>query len=135
MYLYPAEIIADTYVSMLGGFSQEIDSKEVGININALFSNTSIIAGETEARLKFIDERNLPYFLRKPLTVVGIPHHSDAFELSQNGEIVLSEDYTDKMRKLVGKEVIINTVESFRIDGDYSLILKRLKMHYNDNSF
>ncbi len=122
MYAYPIEVLAETYVSKLGGFTEEIGRRELGINEQALYSNTSIIVGETEARIKILDERNPPYFLRRSFKVVGIPP-----SLSPNGEVVLPEQLREKYERYVGRDVVINTVESFRIDGDYFNVIKALK--------
>jgi hypothetical protein len=122
MYAYPIEVLAETYVSRLGGFSEEVGKREIGINEHAIRLKTSIIAGETEARIKIMDERNPPYFLRKTFRVVGLPTY-----LSPNGEVVLPERLRDDFEKHVGKEVILNTVESFRIDGDYFNVIKAFK--------
>ncbi|MBO8182616.1 MAG: hypothetical protein H0Z28_07470 [Archaeoglobus sp.] len=122
MYAYPIEVLAETYVSKLGGFTEEVGKRELGINEEALHLNTSIIVGETEARIKILDERNPPYFLRKSFRIVGLPAH-----LSPNGEVVLPERLRDKLEKHVGKDVVLNTVESFRIDGDYFNVIKAIK--------
>ncbi|RLI79319.1 hypothetical protein DRP05_04455 [Archaeoglobales archaeon] len=126
MYLYPKEIVSDIYVSRLGGFSYEMDRNEIGINAKAIEVNTSIIANETFAKLKFFNECK-PYFLRETFKIVGIEEYMDCYELSKNGEVVLSEELEDKFGKNEGKEVIINTVESFRIDGDYTKIIKAFR--------
>ncbi|AEA47456.1 hypothetical protein [Archaeoglobus veneficus] len=125
MYLYPKEILADTYVSKVGGFSSELDEREIGINALALSMNTSIIANETEARLRFFDDRPLPYFLRRSYRIVGLEENMDGFEASPNGEVVFSEKC--ELRDVEGRDVIINTVESFRIDGDYSSVVRALR--------
>ncbi|RLI76250.1 hypothetical protein DRO97_01290 [Archaeoglobales archaeon] len=127
MYLYPKEIISDIYVSKLGGFSYEVERNEVGINSRAIEVNTSIIANETFAKLKFFNERIKPYFLRGTFRIVGIEEYMDSYDLSRNGEIVLSEELEDKFREKEGKEVIINTVESFRIDEDYRNVINAFK--------
>ena len=122
MYVYPIEVLAETYVSKLGGFTEEVGKRELGINEEALHLNTSIIVGETEARIKILDEKNPPYFLRKSFRVVGLPP-----SLSPNGEVVLPERLRDKYERFVGKDVVLNTVESFRIDGDYFNVIKAIK--------
>ncbi len=122
MYAYPIEVLAETYVSKLGGFTEEIGKRELGINEQALYSNTSIIVGETEARIRILDERNPPFFLRKSFRIVGLPS-----SLSPNGEVVLPEGLREKFERYVGRDVVINTVESFRIDGDYFNVIKALK--------
>ena len=122
MYAYPIEVLAETYVSKLGGFAEEVGRRELGINEEALHLNTSIIVGETEARIKILDEKNPPYFLRKSFRVVGLPP-----SLSPNGEVVLPEGLRDKYERFVGKDVVLNTVESFRIDGDYFNVIKAIK--------
>jgi len=129
MFLYPREIISDTYVSKVGGFSSELDKREIGINALALSMNTSIIANETKARLKFFDEKPTPYFLKRRYTIVGLEEHMDGFEVSPNGEVVFSEEVKDEkgMGGIEGRGVIINTVESFRIDGDYSAVIRALR--------
>ena len=122
MYAYPIEVLAETYVSKLGGFAEEVGKRELGINEEALHLNTSIIVVETEARIKILDEKNPPYFLRKSFRVVGLPP-----SLSPNGEVVLPERLRDKYERFVGKDVVLNTVESFRIDGDYFNVIKAIK--------
>lgn len=127
MYLYPKEIVSDMYVSKLGGFSYEMERDEIGINVKAIEVNTSIIANETFAKLRFFNERIKPYFLKETFRIVGIEEYMDCYELSKNGEIVLFEELEDKFGENEGKEVIINTVESFRIDGDYTRIINAFK--------
>ena len=127
MFPYPKEIIADIYLSKIGGFSSELDKKEIGINAKALEVNTSIIADETHARLKFFDEKPVPFFLRRMYRVVGLEEHMDGYEESSNGEVVLSAELEEELERYRGKDVIINTVESFRVDGDYSAIAKALR--------
>ncbi|AAB91173.1 hypothetical protein [Archaeoglobus fulgidus] len=124
MYRYPVEVIADTYLSKVGGYSYELDRNEIGINVKALEMNTSIIANETLATLKRFEEIR-PYFLRRKFVVVGIEESMDCYEMSANGEVVLPEEMEGSME--VGESVIVNTVEAFRIDGDYSNIIKAIK--------
>jgi hypothetical protein len=124
MYRYPVEVIADTYLSKVGGYSYELDRNEIGINVKALEMNTSIIANETLATLKRFEEIR-PYFLRRKFVVVGIEESMDCYEMCANGEVVLPEEMEGSME--VGESVIVNTVEAFRIDGDYSNIIKAIK--------
>ncbi|AIG96898.1 MULTISPECIES: hypothetical protein [Archaeoglobus] len=124
MYRYPVEVIADTYLSKVGGYSYELDRNEIGINVKALEMNTSIIANETLATLKRFEEIR-PYFLRRKFVVVGIEESMDCYEMSANGEVVLPEEMEGSME--VGESVIVNTVEAFRIDGDYSNVIKAIK--------
>jgi len=128
VFPYPQEVIADMYVSRVGGFSGELEKKEIGINALALSTNTSIIANETEARLKFFNEKTIPYFLKRKYKIIGLEEHMDGYNASLNGEVVFSAHLEDERVKLVeGKAVIINTVESFRIDDDYSAVVKALR--------
>lgn len=127
MYLYPKEIVSDIYVSKLGGFSYEMERDEIGINMKAIEVNTSIIANETFAKLRFFGDISKPYFLRKSFRIVGIEEYMDCYRLSRNGEVVLSEELEDEFGEKKGKDVIINTVESFRIDGDYTKIINAFK--------
>jgi len=124
MYRYPVEVLADTYLSRVGGYSYELDRNEIGINAKALEMNTSIIANETLATLKRFEEIR-PYFLRRKFVVVGIEENMDCYEMTPNGEIVLPKEMEGSME--VGEGVIVNTVESFRIDGDYSKVVRAIK--------
>ncbi|WP_456477917.1 hypothetical protein [Geoglobus ahangari] len=127
MYPYPREVVADIYVSKLGGFSEEIGEREVGINDKALEMNTSLIAEESRIKLRFFDSREKPYFLKKSFRVVGISHGSSAYRLSRMGEVVLGREHRDVLGERVGEAVMINAVESFRIDGDYSSMKKAVQ--------
>lgn len=120
MYPYPKEILGDTYLTKLGGFSEEIRKNEIGINEKAIEINTSLIQDESYVRLRFFEIRQKPFFLRKRFKIVGIPQEWNSFELSLNGEVVMAEEYREELKKLVGKYLLINAVEFFRIDGDYS---------------
>jgi len=122
MFDYPIEIIADIYLSRIGGFSSELDRKEIGINVRAIELNTSIIANETTAKLRFFDEKTKPYFFKESYLIVGLEPHMDGYEYSKNGEVVLSSDLKEDFSKYIGKDVLLNTVESFRID--YRSVIK-----------
>lgn len=114
MFLYPQEVISDTYVSIIGGFSPELDEREAGINWKALEVNTSIIANETLARMKFFDERPYPFFLRRKYRIVALEDHMQGYESSVNGEVIFSTELIHELEEKLGAGVIINTVESFR---------------------
>lgn len=121
------EVISDTYLSKIGGFSYELDRREIGINAKALELNTSIIPSETIATLRTFGDKR-PYFFRKRFVVVAVEENMDCYGMTANGEVVLPEEMRDeKMR--VGEEVIVNTVESFRIDGDYRNVAKAMLWH------
>jgi|Deesub1362A_J573_1020465.scaffolds.fasta_scaffold00225_49 bifunctional DNA-binding transcriptional regulator/antitoxin component of YhaV-PrlF toxin-antitoxin module len=123
MYRYPVEVLSDLYLSRIGGFSEELDRREIGINSKALEINTSIIANETYADLRFFDETK-PYFLKKKFLVVGVDENMKSYSLTRNGEVVLPENLREVYESKKGKEVLINTVEFFRIDGDYSKVVE-----------
>ncbi len=125
MFEYPMEIATDLYVSKVGGFSSELDRNEVGININAIYSNTSIIANETYAKIRFLGEKAKPYFFRESYLIVGLEPNMEGYELSGNGEVVLPESMGDF--NLIGREVIINTVESFMKFDLYSVVRRCLE--------
>lgn len=127
MFRYPVEIIGDTYLSKLGGFSSILEYREVGINEKAIEMNTSLIPEVSEVKLKFLDSKDKPYFLKKSFKVVSIDVNSKESRLSCDGEIVLSEKHKENFRDYIGKYVILNSVESFRIDGDYSSMEKAVK--------
>ncbi|ADC66565.1 conserved hypothetical protein [Ferroglobus placidus DSM 10642] len=126
MYRYPREIISDIYLSKIGGFSEELGKGEMGINIKAIYANTSIIPEETFCRIRFFEERSKPYFLKKKFKIVGIEEDMESYEMTRDGEVVFSEDVKEELKNKVGEAVIINTVESFRFDGDYSSLINYL---------
>ncbi len=127
MYPYPKEILSDTYVSRLGGFSLELERDEIGINEKALEVNTSIIAGVTKVRLKFLDRKEKPHFLRREFTVIPLSPINSASELSKLGEVVMGEEHRERLKEEIGKALVINSVESFRMDGDYSSMRKAVE--------
>jgi hypothetical protein len=123
MFRYPREVVSDVYLSKIGGFSYELDRNEIGVNAKALEQNTSIIANETYARLRMFGEVK-PYFFRKKFLVVGVEENMDCYEMTKDGEVVLPEEFSEKYVTKKGEDVLINTVEFFRIDGDYSNVIK-----------
>jgi len=125
MYRYPVEVISDTYLSRVGGFSYELGKKEIGINAKALEVNTSIIPNETLATIRTFDDRR-PYFFRRRFVVVAVEENMECYEFTKNGEVVLPDEMRDKMNVKVGEDVIVNTVELFRIDGDYDRVTKAM---------
>ena len=129
MFAYPMEVIADVYLSKIGGFSHELSKKEIGINAKALEVNTSIIANETYAKLRFLDEKPYPYFFKRSFRIIGLEENMEGYEFSPNGEVVLSVELKKKFERFIGKDVIINTVESFRIDYDYQKVIKTIFDH------
>ncbi len=127
MYPYPKEILADTYVSKLGGFSHELEKQEIGINERALEMNTSLIGGVTRVRLKFFERKDKPFFMRKEFTVIPLTSYDSGVEFSKHGEVVMAEEHRDSLRDEIGRAVVINSVESFRFDGDYSSMKKAVE--------
>lgn len=127
MYRYPVEVVSDMYLSKIGGFSYELDKREIGINAKALELNTSIIPNETTATLRTFGDKK-PYFFKKRFVVVAVEENMDCYGMTVNGEVVLPEEMKDEKMK-VGEEVIVNTVESFRIDGDYRNVAKAMLWH------
>ncbi|MEM4495786.1 MAG: hypothetical protein QXM06_00625 [Archaeoglobaceae archaeon] len=124
MYRYPLEIVSDIYLSKVGGYSYELDEKEVGINAKALEMNTSLIPNETFVTIRLFRGKIKPYFFKRRFLIVGVEENMDCYELTKNGEVVLSESLGETVE--VGEEVIINAVEFFRVDGDYSNLLKAI---------
>ncbi|MEM0215705.1 MAG: hypothetical protein QXI54_09140 [Archaeoglobaceae archaeon] len=124
MYRYPIEVISDIYLSRVGGFSYELSEREVGINHKAIELKTSLIPNETFVTLRFLDKKAKPYFFRKRFLVVGIEEQMDSYEMTSNGELVLPESFKEEAE--IGKEVIINAVEFFRIDRDLAAVFEAL---------
>ncbi|ADB57628.1 hypothetical protein [Archaeoglobus profundus] len=125
MFAYPIEVATDLYVSKVGGFSPELEKNEIGINIDAIYSNTSIIANETYAKIRFLGERAKPFFFRESYRVIGLEPNMEGFEYSQNGEVVFSESLANSLGTYIGKDVIINTVETFRLNIDIITLVKK----------
>ena len=92
MFAYPMEVVADVYVSKIGGFSCELSKGEIGINAKAWEVNTSIIANETYAKLRFFDERPYPYFFGRSFRIIGLEENMEGYEFSHNGEVVMSAE-------------------------------------------
>jgi len=126
MYRYPKEVISDIYLSRVGGFSEELSKEEMGINVNAIYMNTSIIPDETFCRIRFFEERSRPFFLKRKFKIVGISEEMRAYKMTREGEVVFSDDMKELLKSKIGEAVIINTVESFRMDDDYSSLAKYL---------
>ncbi len=136
MYRYPVEVISDVYLSRIGGFSYELEKNELGINAKAIEVNTSLIPNETYVTLKFFGETR-PYFMRERFIVVGVEENMDCYEMTKNGEVVLPEELAERYADRMGEEVLINAVEFFRMDGDYSkpakVLLWRLRSQEGRN--
>ena len=112
MFRYPVEIISDVYLSKIGGFSSELNENEIGINLEALATNTSIIANETTAVLEILDKKSRkPYFLKKKFLIVGVDKWMRCYELSRNGEVVMSSELEEEYYRFLGRDVLINTVK------------------------
>lgn len=124
MYRYPIEVISDTYLSRVGGFSYELGEREVGINAKAIELKTSLIPNETIVTLRFLDRKAKPYFFRRRFLIVGIEEHMDSYEMTSNGELVLPESFKEEAE--IGREVIINAVEFFRVDRDLTAVFEAL---------
>ncbi len=114
--MYPLEVIPNQYLTKLGGFSHELDRYEVGINEVAI-RGTSLIPGETLVRLRVLGCNKVPFFFRRRFRVVGIKPGMSCYHLTLNGELVMSEDMRDEFGRFLGKEVIINAVESVCFGG------------------
>jgi len=121
MFRYPVEIISDIYLTKIGGFSYELERSEVGINIKALQLNTSIIPNETYVTLKLFGDVT-PYFLKNRFIVIGIDENMDCYKFTPSGELVLPESLREDVK--IGDEVLVNATEFFRIDGDYSKLIR-----------
>lgn len=64
--------------------------------------------------------------MKKKFKIVGIEEDMESYEMTRDGEVVFSEDVKEELKNKVGEAVIINTVESFRFDGDYSSLINYL---------
>lgn len=128
MYRYPVEVLSETYLTKIGGYSYELSEREVGINHKAIELNTSLIPNETLVTLRFLDRNNRPYFLRKRFLIVGIEDHMQSYEMTSNGELVLPDSLHEEAE--IGWNVIINAVEFFRVDRDLSAFAKAFRMRW-----
>ncbi|MEM2023011.1 MAG: hypothetical protein QXI31_04965, partial [Archaeoglobaceae archaeon] len=83
-----------------------------------------LIPNETFVTIRLFRGKIKPYFFKRRFLIVGVEENMDCYELTKNGEVVLSESLGETVE--VGEEVIINAVEFFRVDGDYSNLLKAI---------
>ncbi len=110
----PIQILQDQYVSLFGGWSEELDKNEIGLNRNSL-SNTDIHPYITRVLLRKFDSKSrLPLFFRKWFEVVPLDRETpDAYSKSPKGEVVLAESELDRaecsgLRK--GDLIVMNNV-------------------------
>jgi len=109
--VYPVEIISNLYLTKLGGFSSELSWNEVGINERAI-RGTSIVPGETLVRIRFMGSKPYPFFFRRVFRVVGIRPGMRSYSMTLNGELVMPEGMRERFGRFLGREVILNAVES-----------------------
>ena len=67
---------------------------------------------ETTAVLEILDKKSRkPYFLKKKFLIVGVDKWMRCYELSRNGEVVMSSELEEEYYRFLGRDVLINTVK------------------------
>jgi len=122
MFTYPIEVAKYYYFSVVGGFSDELDRKEIGINRSALEQNTKLVGFHDRVVLKRLaGNRIKPFFFKDPYVVVPLDESTpDAIRKSLSGEVVLSEsimeEYISRKKfqesECIGQSVLLNSTLS-----------------------
>ena len=120
-FAYPVEIMKHYYVSVVGGFSDELERREVGINRSALEQNTRLVGFHDRVVLKrLVGNKVKPFFFREPYVVVPLDESTpDALKKSQEGEVVLSEEVREEVKRkralrveCIGEKILLNSTLS-----------------------
>lgn len=93
----PIQILKDQYVSLFGGWSEELGDNEMGLNKVSL-SRTDIQPYTTKITLrKFDSKTRLPLFFKDWFEVIPLGREMpDAYSKSLTGEVVLPESELEK---------------------------------------
>jgi hypothetical protein len=107
---------------VIGGFSPELDRREVGINRDAIQYNTELVGYHDTVILRRVRGGKIkPFFMKRPYTLIPLDEQTPAsVEKSRSGEVVLSEKLLDELEKkniirnpymtpCIGEEILINS--------------------------
>lgn len=129
-FTYPIEVAKYYYVSVVGGFSNELDRREVGINRSALEQNTRLTGFHDRVVLKRLSGNRIkPFFFKEPYVVVPLDESTpDAYKKSLSGEVVFSEwvmEYGGKKineESCIGQRILMNSTLS-KVDERWKMSL------------
>jgi len=118
--LFPVETLRHWYVTPFGGTSPELGLFQIGINREALETNTSLDPTVDRVRVSIAGRpHRRPLLMDRFFEIVPLDEqHPDAFRRSPRGEAVLPEG-DDVVRKYEpprpGDDIVINNVASQRL--------------------
>ncbi len=117
---WPIETTRYAYLTLLGGFSDELATDALGLHQQALEENTALEAGDKVTVSTFHQGEPVPFLTRPSFEVVPLDFQTpDAFVQSPQGQAVLPrsalEDNLPGLNNLgQGVEVVINGVIAAR---------------------
>lgn len=120
---WPVETTRYAYLTLLGGFSPELDRSAIGLNRQAIEENTDLRAGDQVTVSTFQNGQPVPLLVRPSFEVVPLDFETpDAFIHSSEGQAVLSraaveEEVPGLERIEAGVEVVINGVLAAQLRG------------------
>jgi hypothetical protein len=120
---WPVETTRHAYLTLLGGFSEEIDPTAIGLHRQALEENTDLEAGDRVTVSTFRGGEPVPFLARPSFQVVPLDfERPDAFLQSREGEAVLPSRAVqadlpglEELERDI--EVVINGVLAARLRG------------------
>lgn len=107
---WPVETTRYSYLTLLGGFSQELDGLDLGLHQQALEENTDLEAGDRVTVSTFHAGKPVPLLVRPSFRVIPLDFETpDAFLQSVEGQAVLPHEAVN--RELPGLEELEDGVE------------------------
>lgn len=90
---WPVETTRHAYLTLLGGFSDEISASAIGLHQQALEENTDLEAGDRVTVSTLRQGQPVPFLARPAFQVVPLDFETpDAFLASKQGKAVLPAD-------------------------------------------
>lgn len=120
---WPVETTRHAYLTVLGGFSEELSPTAIGLHQQAVEENTDLVAGDSVTVSTFHEGEPVPFLSRPSFEVVPLDFEMpDAYLQSKDGEAVLPADAVDAslpgLESLEqGVQVVINGVIAARLRG------------------
>lgn len=108
---YPLAVGRDRYVTKVGGHSEVLGRDRIGLHFEALWTNTKLSSGD-RVLISVMGENPAlpprPLFARPIFRVEPITdfHDSRLLAMSSEGEAILPEAYSKKLRE--GEEIVLN---------------------------
>ena len=138
---FPVETLRHWYVTPFGGMSPELEPFQVGINREAVETNTSLDPSTDRVRVTVLGRVRRPLLLDRFFEVVPLDErHPEALRRSPMGEAVFPEGddvFRPRESPHPGDDVVISSVASQRLgllDSDaFAEILQELfRSHQNE---